>query len=641
MLRGAAACCLAPGRHPAGRGTPAAHDDGRRLPDPEPMSQTAAALLFLAAAAALLACCTAASAVAGSQANLVHVVVDDLGFFDVGYKDPEVLSPHLDALREEGVELARFYSAKWCAPARSSMQTGRYAWRNGYYSTQASEAVPLSVPLLPEVLRRAGYRCHAVGKWHLGYRLKEYTPTFRGYDSFLGYYNSMEDYWTHYGPSPATWPDWPANPPANRGACSGIDLTNATGYKIADGIRIAPGRLNGTYSSEMYSARTVEIIADHATSSTRSKENGGEGAPLYLYLPYQSVHMPNEAPAEAIDRYPPINNAARRSYLGMIAAFDDALGIVTTALKQHRLWANTVLILNGDNGGPVWCSGMNDCPHAEAAMYGPVSNYPLRSGKWSNWDGGFRVNAFISSPLLPAARRNTSWDGMMHITDIWATFATLAHLQPSVNEGTDSIDMWSAILSGGPSPRKEIAHTITNSWNVVNGVKPCNACVGTERPGKSCTNASAAEPFEPLGPGTKQYSGCGGALQVGHLKLLVGYPGDTTLYGPPASSAGSGHDGQVDLNALPLFPCQKHCLFNTTADPSETKDLSADVAFASDLAHLLARYEQLSKQGRAVLTYAGMIEETGAVCVSSGVGANDSCAVAKRFGVVEPCGFIE
>jgi len=75
-----------------------------------------------------------------------------------------------------------------------------------------------------------------------------------------------------------------------------------------------------------------------------------------------------------------------------------------------------------------------------------------------------------------------------------------------------------------------------------------------------------AEPFAPH-PKGKEFSGCGGALQVGHLKLLIGYPGDTTLYGRPERAAGSGHDEQADLNALPLFPCQKHCLFNTTADP--------------------------------------------------------------------------
>ena len=64
--------------------------------------------------------------------------------------------------------------------------------------------------------------------------MKQYTPTFRGFDSFLGYYNSMEDYWTHYGPS-ATGP------------CTGIDLSNNT--KV-DGIHAAARSLNGTYSSD-------------------------------------------------------------------------------------------------------------------------------------------------------------------------------------------------------------------------------------------------------------------------------------------------------------------------------------------------------------------------------------------------------
>lgn len=92
--------------------------------------------------------------------NLVHIVVDDLGFNDVGYKNAEVLSPNLDKLRAEGVELARFYSAKWCAPSRATMLTGRYAWRSGYYADQTSSGVSLDTELLPAVLQRAGYRTY-------------------------------------------------------------------------------------------------------------------------------------------------------------------------------------------------------------------------------------------------------------------------------------------------------------------------------------------------------------------------------------------------------------------------------------------------------------------------------------------------
>jgi arylsulfatase B/arylsulfatase I/J len=349
-------------------------------------------------------------AVSDSRPNLIHIVVDDLGFFDVGYKDTEGISPHLDALRAGGVELGRFYSAKWCAPARAAMLTGRYPWRSGYYSYPSSDAVPLNSSLLPEVLRRAGYRTHAVGKWHLGFEIREYTPTFRGFDTFMGYYNSQEDYWTHVGPQQS-------------GPCSGVDLSNSTGYNSTVGIRAAPSSLNGTYSSEIYGTRVTEIIVDHAAHYNH--------VPFYLYLPFQSVHMPNEAPAEMIAKYPVMKNSARRSYLGMISALDEALGDLMDAVKSTSMWSNTVLLLNGDNGGPVWCSSNHDCPDAINSQYGPVSNYPLRAGKWTNWDGGFRVNAFISSPLLPAGRVNTTWNGMVHVTDIMATFAALANVSGS------------------------------------------------------------------------------------------------------------------------------------------------------------------------------------------------------------------
>ena len=84
----------------------------------------------------------------------------------------------------------------------------------------------------------------------------------------------------------------------------------------------------------------VEILEDHASNHA--------GQPLYLYLPYQSVHMPNEAPAAEIAKQPPMKNAGRRSYLGMISALDEALGAVMASMRRTGLWENTVLLLNGD-----------------------------------------------------------------------------------------------------------------------------------------------------------------------------------------------------------------------------------------------------------------------------------------------------
>ena len=452
--------------------------------------------------------------------------------------------------------------------------------------------------------------------------MKQYTPTFRGFDSFLGYYNSMEDYWTHYGPS-ATGP------------CTGIDLSNNT--KV-DGIHAAARSLNGTYSSEMYGAEAVRVILAHVAEHAE--------VPFYMYLPFQSVHMPNEAPAEMVDKYPAsMRNTARRSYLGMISAFDEALGNVMDAMKITGVWNNTIVFLTGDNGGPVWCSSMESCGTVAPYDYGPVSNYPLRSGKWTSWDGAFRVNALFSSPLIPSTRRNTSWGGMMHMSDIFPTFTALAGLD-AVNDRRDGsqpldgMNMWPAIIAGGASPRKEIAHTITNKWNVVNGVHdsiaPCNACSQQKSPipGKNC-----AAPFNTtVDPNGVSFRGCGGALQMGDLKLIVGYPGDTTLYGKPEMTVGQGggHDNQANINKLPLLPCQTHCLFNTSADPSETIDLTDDPRYAPELANALARYAELTTQGRDILTLQDMAQETGDVCVLK---VNDSCAVAMKYGYVEPCGF--
>ena len=108
---------------------------------------------------------------AARRVHLVHIVPDDLGYNDLGYVNPDLVTPRLDTLARSGVRLDTFYTFKTCAPTRASMLTGRYPFRVGVYSNQDvdSYGVPSNFTLAPALLRQLGdYATHAIGKWHLG-----------------------------------------------------------------------------------------------------------------------------------------------------------------------------------------------------------------------------------------------------------------------------------------------------------------------------------------------------------------------------------------------------------------------------------------------------------------------------------------
>ena len=242
--------------------------------------------------------------------------------------------------------------------------------------------------LLPEVLQKLNYTAHAVGKWHLGHVTREYTPTYRGYSTFLGYYDATtENYWAHTHSAGANAPD----------GCPGPGL-GGLWNALSDnaGAALAPSSDNGTYESTLFGDRAVGIIERHAVASDDATpggggSGGGGASPLFLYLAFHNEHDPHQAPRSALDAYGAfVCNDTYKVTVAQIATMDEQVGRVVDALNRTAgMLDDAVISFCSDNGGPL--------DHA--------NNYPHRGGKHGFYEVCGRDDDQTSAHLGTAALR--------------------------------------------------------------------------------------------------------------------------------------------------------------------------------------------------------------------------------------------
>lgn len=242
--------------------------------------------------------------------NIVVVVADDLGFGGVSWAPAgDLLTPALDALRQESVLLSSYYAYKFCSPSRASLLTGRFPYktestRNNLIPYSQEEGVNLNFTFLPARLKAAGYATHGVGKWHQGLWQLPFTPTRRGFDSFRGFLAGGQDHFTQdsFGECGCSQKDmW------------GDGAVNATG--------------ENEYNAFRFTARAVEVIEAAAAAP----------APLFLYVALQNVHAPIEADPSFSRKYPNVKYSLRRSWNAMVSTMDSSVGNITAALKRAGL----------------------------------------------------------------------------------------------------------------------------------------------------------------------------------------------------------------------------------------------------------------------------------------------------------------
>jgi arylsulfatase len=243
------------------------------------------ALTVLAAALALAACqaetpsTDTTSSAPARQPNIVLILVDDMGYTDIGAFGSEVATPSLDALAFAGVRLSNFHSSPQCAPTRSMLLSGSGNHKAGMgtmfgdrmivgeYGDQVGYEQQLHprVATLPERLGDAGYHTYISGKWHLG-AAPDQIPVKRGFDrSFALMIGSS----SHFG--------FPT-------------INPATAFR-ADGEIVAE-LPDDFYTSATYTDKMIEFI----------DSNHGDGKPFFGYLSLTAPHWPLQVPKESTTR---------------------------------------------------------------------------------------------------------------------------------------------------------------------------------------------------------------------------------------------------------------------------------------------------------------------------------------------------
>ena len=222
---------------------------------------------------------------AAERPHIILIMVDDMGFSDLGYHGGEIDTPHLDSLAHCGVRFSQFYNSGRCCPTRASLMTGLHPHQTGIgWMTVPPKAKPRdSEPpayqgflnrecaTIAEVLKESGYATLMTGKWHLGYNDKDCWPLQRGFDKYFGCIAGATRFF---------------HPEGNRGMTFGNDPVAAVKSTTDEDF----------YTTDAFTDYAIQFMGEHL--GEKSKED-----PFFLYLAYTAPHWPLQAFEDDIAKY--------------------------------------------------------------------------------------------------------------------------------------------------------------------------------------------------------------------------------------------------------------------------------------------------------------------------------------------------
>lgn len=327
------------------------------------------------------------------QPNVIVLLCDDAGYADFGFNgSPDLKTPHIDALAKAGTICTDAHvSATVSGPSRAGLMTGRYQQRFGFECNPSAgfTGIDLNETTIGDAMQLAGYHTSAFGKWHLGDD-EAYKPNSRGFDYSYGFLSGGRGY-------------FPNEKNDREGASHSMRENDK--FVTFEG-----------YLTDNLASKAVDYIKRHTDE------------PFFMYWAPNAVHTPMQATEEDMALF---EGHDRQTLAAMTYALDRGVGEIVQALKDEKLYENTIIFFLSDNGGSP--ENTSSC-------------YPLRGFKGNKFEGGHRVPFFVTWPKHIKA--NTTYNGLISALDIFSTSLAAATQTISDTEKQNKISNIFSNLDG-------------------------------------------------------------------------------------------------------------------------------------------------------------------------------------------------
>lgn len=341
-----------------------------------------------------------------TRPNMVVIFTDDLGYQDVGcFGSPNIKTPHLDQMAAAGMRLTSFYAQTVCGPSRAALMTGCYPLRVAINKNKVAVHPELHTNeiTIAEVLKGAGYKSAAFGKWDLaGHNQTRYVPELlplhQGFDEFFG-----------------------------------TPTSNDSIVNLIRGNDVVEKKADMRQLTRRYTDAAIDFIQ-------RNKQQ-----PFFVYLAHTMPHVQLAVSDEFKGK------SAAGIYGDVVEEIDANVGRILQTLKTEGVDQNTYVIFTSDNGpwyfgrskGHQKRFGKNAVAHGGSAA-------PLRGAKTSTWEGGLRVPCIVYAPgKVPPGSTN---DAITSTMDLLPTFAKLAETTAPTDRVIDGNDI-RHLIHGEPGPK--------------------------------------------------------------------------------------------------------------------------------------------------------------------------------------------